>query len=86
MNRIITTDETWLFYYDPETKQQSSQRKSSDSLPPKKARMSTSMGKHMSIAFVNIKGVILSDAVPKGESVNFMYYSKVLCRIFINIS
>ena len=25
LNWIITTDETWLFYYDPETKQQSSQ-------------------------------------------------------------
>ena len=44
MNRIITTDETWLFYYDPKTKQQSSQWKSSDSPPPKKARMSRSMG------------------------------------------
>ena len=31
LNRIITTDKTWLFYYDPETKQQSSQWKSSDS-------------------------------------------------------
>ena len=27
LNRIITTDETWLFYYDPRTKQQSTQWK-----------------------------------------------------------
>ena len=33
LNLIITTDETWLFYYDPETKQQSSQWRSSDSPP-----------------------------------------------------
>ena len=43
-NLIITTDETWLFYYDPETKQHSRQWKSSDSSPPKKARMSRSKG------------------------------------------
>ena len=43
LNRIITTDETWLFYYDSETKQQSSQWKSNDSPPPRKARMSRSM-------------------------------------------
>ena len=75
LNRIITTDETWLFYYDPETKQQSSQWKSS-----KKARMSRSMGKNMFIVFFHIKGEILSHAVPKGQSVNSMYYSKVLRR------
>ena len=46
LNRTMTTDETWLFYYDPETKQHWSQWKSSDSPPPKKARMSRSMGKH----------------------------------------
>ena len=78
LNRIITIDETWLFYYDPKTKQQSSQWKSSDSPPPKKTRMSRSMGKHMFIVFFDIKGVCLSHAIPKGQSVNSMYYSKVL--------
>ena len=34
----------------------------------------------MFIVFFDIKGVILSHAVPKGQSVNFMYYSKVLRR------
>ena len=70
LNRIITTDETWLLFYDPETKQQSIQWKSGDSPPPKKARMSRSMEKHMFIVFFDIKGVILSHAVSKGQSVN----------------
>ena len=47
LNWIIITDETWLFYYDPETKQQSSPWKSSDSPPPKKTRITRSMGKHV---------------------------------------
>ena len=35
LDRIITTDETWFHYYDPETKQQSSQWKNVDSPWPK---------------------------------------------------
>ena len=41
--------------------------------------MPRSMGKHIFIVFFDIKGVILSHAVPKRQSVNSMYYSKVLC-------
>ena len=78
LNRIITTDETWPFYYGPETKQQSSQWKLSDSPPLKKAILSRSMVKHIFIVFYDIKGVILSHAVPKRQSINTMYNSKVL--------
>lgn len=77
LDRIITTDETWLYYYDPETKQQSSQWKNSDSPPPKKARASRLMGKHMFIEFFDRRGRLLCNAVPLGVTVNAEYYSKV---------
>ena len=48
--------------------------------------MSRSMGKHMFIVFFDIKGVILSHAVPKGQSVNSIYYSKVLRRYLMRAS
>ena len=51
LKRIITADETWVYYYDPETKMQSSQWKHTDSPPPKKARVSRTIGKHMFIVF-----------------------------------
>ena len=73
LNWMITTDETWLFYYDPETKQQLRQWKSSDWPPPKKAKMSRSMGKHTFIVFFDIKGVILSHAVPRTVSLFHVY-------------
>jgi hypothetical protein len=38
ISNITTGDETWVYGYDPETKQQSSQRKSPNSARPKKAR------------------------------------------------
>lgn len=38
LDRIITTDETWLHYYDPETKQQSSMWTIKGNPPPKKQK------------------------------------------------
>lgn len=37
LQRIVTTAETWLFHYDPKTKQQSSEWKRKLSQPPPKA-------------------------------------------------
>ena len=77
MSRIITTDETWLWFYDPETKCQSAVWKTSGTPPPKKARVCKSGGKYMFIMFADIHGMILSHAVPRNSTVNAAYYSKV---------
>jgi len=37
---VIRGDESWIYEYDPETKQQISERHTSNSSHPKKARMS----------------------------------------------
>lgn len=49
LDRIITTDETWLFHFDPESKQESSIWKTPGSPPPKKARVQKSGGKHVCV-------------------------------------
>ena len=36
LGHVITGDETWVYQYDPETKQQSAQWKTANSLRPKK--------------------------------------------------
>lgn len=82
LSRIITTDETWLFLYDPETKEQSRQWKTPGSPPPKKARVVKSAGKQMYIMFMDMQGMILQHAVPPHTTVNAAYYSKV--RSFLN--
>lgn len=79
LDRIITTDETWLFLYDPETKEQSSIWKTPASPPAKKARVCKSQGKFMFIFFMDRKGMILKHAVPQHSTVNAAYYSKVFC-------
>ena len=53
LDRTITTDETWFHYYDPETKQQSSQWKNVDSPRSKKAKVTKSLGKNMFIDLIH---------------------------------
>lgn len=79
-DRIITTDGTWLHYYDPEGKQASSVWKTPGTPSPKKAKVSKSVGKSMFIMFMDRHGMILTHAVPSGQTVNAAYYSKVVRR------
>jgi hypothetical protein len=57
MPRVITGDESSVYRYDPETKQQSSQWKSPGSPRPKKAKQSCSSIKSLLIVFSDIRGV-----------------------------
>jgi hypothetical protein len=51
ISKVITGDESWVYGYDPETKQQSSQWKSPNSPRPKKTRQVRSSVKTMLIVF-----------------------------------
>jgi len=56
LSRLVTMDETWLYHYDPETKQQSMEWRHSDSPRPKKFRVQKSTGKVLAlIRFFGIK-------------------------------
>lgn len=77
LQKIITMDETWLHYFDPEGKRESSIWKTPNTPPPKKARQSKSLGKVMFMVFLDCRGVILAHAVPQGRTINAAYYSKV---------
>ena len=77
LNNIITVDDTWVYYYEPESKTQSSIWKHPSSPPPKKARVTKSAMKKMFIFFFDVQGVVLAHGVPQGQTVNAAYYSKV---------
>ena len=51
LSKVITSDESWCYGYDPETKQASSQWKTPTSPRPKKARQVRSNVKMMPIVF-----------------------------------
>ena len=80
LKKVITGDKSWVYGYDPETKQQSSQWKHPDEPRPKKARQSRSHVKSMLIIFFDCEGVVHYEFAPRGQTINKEYYVDVLKR------
>ena len=81
LSRFVTMDETWLYHYDPETKQQSMELRHSDSPRPKKFRVQKSAGKFLASIFWDQDGILLIDYLPKGQTVNAEYYLSLLVQL-----
>ena len=77
LNRVVTCDETWIHFFEPESKQQSSVWKHPSSPSPIKALISKSAGKVMAIIFCDIQGIILNHFVPPKTTVAGNYYATV---------
>ena len=80
-DRVITSDETWCFQYDPETKQQSMQWKTQNSRRPKKARMSWSQVKNMLVCSFDHKRIVHYEFIAQGQMVNKQCYLEVLTSL-----
>jgi histone-lysine N-methyltransferase SETMAR len=74
VSNIITGDETRVYGYDPETKQQLSQWKLPNSPRPKKACQVHSNVKSMLITFFDNQGIVHKEIVPPGQTVNGKFY------------
>jgi len=81
MSSVITGDESWVYGYNPEMRQMSSQWKTTSSPRPKKAQQVKSNVKIILIAFFNIDGLIRHEYVPRGQTVNKEFYKTVLQRL-----
>lgn len=86
VRRFVTTDETWVHYYTPESKTQSKQWKHRSSPPPKKAMTVKSAGKVMASIFWDAKGILMIDYLQKGKTINGEYYVKLLDKLDIIIN
>jgi len=74
-------DETWLYHYDPETKQQPMEWWHSGSPRPKKFRVQNSARKVLASMFWYQDGIFLIDYLPKGQTINAEYYSSLLLQL-----
>ncbi|GFU43986.1 mariner Mos1 transposase [Trichonephila clavipes] len=81
MKHIITGDESWVYGYDPETKQQSSHWKTPGSPRPKKTRQVRSNLKVMLIVFFDAVGIVHQEYTPQGQTVNKEFYLDVMRRL-----
>lgn len=85
VRRFVTTDETWVHYYTPETKLQSKQWTEPGGSAPKKAKTFKSAGKVMASVFWDAKGILMIDYLPKGKTINGEYYANLLDQLRQNI-
>jgi histone-lysine N-methyltransferase SETMAR len=74
LSSIITGDETWVYGYDPETKQMSSQWKTPSSPWPKKVRQVLSNVKTMLIVFFDAVGLVHHEFLPQRQIMNQNVY------------
>ena len=65
---IITGDESWFYYYQPESKQSSKPWKRADSPPPTKLKQDKSERKVFYSFFWNYNGITLKEIVPAGTT------------------
>jgi len=81
LSRLVTMDETWLYHYDPETKQQSMEWRHSGSPSPKKIRVQKSAGKVLASIFWDQDSILLINYLPKGQTIKAEYYSSLLVQL-----
>ena len=81
LKRFVTMDETWVHHFTPEAKQQSKQWKHPGSPPPKKAKTVPSAGKVMASVFWDADGILLTDYLQKGQTINGTYYASLLTQL-----
>lgn len=81
LRRYVTVDETWIHYYTPETKRQSSQWIFKGERAPKKAKTVPSAGKVMATVFGDSQGIIFIDYLKKGKTITGAYYASLLQRL-----
>ena len=75
-------DETWLYHYDPETKQQSMEWWHSGSpRPPQKIPSTKFRWKSSRLDFWDQEGILLIDYLPKGQTINAEYYSSLFVQL-----
>ncbi|KAI6657848.1 Transposase [Oopsacas minuta] len=74
LDRIVTGDETWFHYYEPESKTQSKQWKRRDELVAIKVKAAIYAGKRMATAFWDREGIIHLDWLPEKTTINSDYH------------
>jgi len=73
LDSIVTTDETWVHYFMPESKCSSLQWRHPGSPKPKKAKTTFSTGKVMATIFWDSKGVLYVDFLTECRTINAEY-------------
>jgi len=80
LSRLVTKDETWLYHYDPETKQQTMKWRHNGSPRPQKILSTKTRWKSSHLDFLGSRRHP-PHYVPKGQTINAEYYSSPLVQL-----
>ena len=81
LSRLVTIDETWVHYYEPENKAQSRQSVGPGSPRPKKFKTKPSAVKMMATVFWDAQGVIMLDFLAQKSTITVAYYANLLDQL-----
>jgi len=80
---IVTGDETWIYHYDLESKQQSMQWKHASSPSRHKFKVQASAGRIMCDIFLDAEGVLLIDSMPHKMTATGFYYTDLFHKLHV---
>lgn len=78
LNKILSSNKTWVHYYEPQSKRQSVEWKHTNSPVKKKFKTQASGGKVILRAFQHGEGPIFCDYLEEQHTMNSQYYSDLL--------
>jgi len=81
LSHTVTTDETWVSYITPESKQQSLHWKHTGSPKRKKFKQTFSTRKIMCTVFWDRQDVLLVEFLPQGTTINSALYCETLKKL-----
>ena len=81
LSRLVTVDEIWIHYYEPENKDQSRQWVGPGSPRPKKFKTQPSAGKVMATVFWDAQGIIMLYFPAKKSTITGAYSANLLDQL-----
>ena len=81
LKNTVIGEESWVYGYDQETKQQSSQWKGTTSPRPMKGRQVRNKTKVKLLALFDPEGIVHHEYPPDGQTINKEFYVEILRRL-----
>src|SRR5262249_48855929 len=81
LDRIVTGDESWIYHYDPLTQQEAKVWKKPGEQTPTRPRQQRSAGKVMMTIFWDRDGIVLTDYLAHGSTIDGPYYASLIERL-----
>jgi len=81
LKRVVTGDESWIFEYDPLTKRQSLEWRMEERIVTKTKKgedVQIFKTKVTLIAFFDVHGIIYTEFLPQGQTINQHVYKNIL--------